>query len=108
AAIFILRSMPLVEDFNAFDITILPLLNAIFNGFAFVFLLAALIAIMRGNVKVHQRFIYAAIVATALFLVNYVIFHFIASATPFRGRGMIDYVYYTSLVSHIVLSLVII
>ena len=37
-----------VEDFDAFDITILPLLNAIFNSFTFVFLVAALIAIKKG------------------------------------------------------------
>ncbi len=105
AAIFILLSLPPVEDFNAFDITILPMMNAIFNGFAFIFLLAALIAIMRGNVKVHQRFIYAAVVATALFLVNYVIFHFIASATSFGGEGIIVYVYYIILISHIILAM---
>lgn len=105
AAIFILLNLPGVENFDAFDITILPMMNAIFNGFAFVFLISALIAIMRGNVKIHMRFIYAAVIATALFLVNYVIFHFIASSTSFGGEGIMVYIYYTILISHIILAM---
>src|SRR5699024_6308227 len=59
-AIGVLAGMPGYEDFDAFDITILPLLNAILNSFTFVFLLIALFAILRGNVKWHKRFIYGA------------------------------------------------
>src|SRR5690625_8021235 len=70
SAIVILLRLPPVEDFDLFDVTILPMFNAIFNGLAFIFLLIALIAILRGNVKVHKGFIYAALVSTVLFLVN--------------------------------------
>src|SRR5699024_11098134 len=71
---------------------------------AFIFLLIALIAILRGNVRVHKGFIYAALVSTVLFLVNYVVFHFIASSTSFGGEGFIVYVYYFILVIYIILS----
>lgn len=46
-AIGVLSGMPGYEDFDAFDITILPLMNAIFNSFTFVFLVCALIAILK-------------------------------------------------------------
>lgn len=105
SAIVILLRLPAVEDFDAFDVTILPMLNAVLNGLAFIFLVIALIAIMRGNVKVHMRFIYAALIATTLFLINYVIFHFIHAATSFGGEGLIVYVYYFILISHIVLAM---
>ncbi len=65
--VILLSGMPGYKDFDAFDVTILPLLNAIFNSFTFLFLVGALIAIMKRNVKVHQRFIYAALTTTALF-----------------------------------------
>lgn len=105
SAIVILLRLPAVEGFDAFDVTILPMMNAIFNGLTFIFLIIALIAIMRGNVKVHMGFIYAALVTTTLFLVNYVIFHYIASATSFGGEGFIVYVYYFVLISHITLAM---
>ena len=89
SAIVILLRLPAVEGFDAFDVTILPMMNAIFNGLTFIFLISALIAIMKGNVKVHMRFIYAALVTTTFFLVNYVIFHYIASATSFGGEGFL-------------------
>lgn len=103
-AIGILAGMPGVEDFDAFDITILPLMNAIFNTFTFTFLVIALIAIKRKNVKVHLGFIYAAFTTTFLFLITYVSYHFLAPSTPFGGSGFIAGFYYFVLFSHIVLA----
>ncbi|PIC97404.1 hypothetical protein CSV69_00330 [Sporosarcina sp. P26b] len=103
-AIGVLAGMPGVENFTAFDITILPLLNAIFNSFTFVFLVGALVAIMNKNVKVHQRFIYAAFGTTALFLVTYVSYHFLSESTPFGGSGFMAGFYYFILITHILLA----
>lgn len=108
SAIFILLGLPGVEDFDAFDVTILPMLNAIFNVFSFIFLVCALIAILKRNIKVHRRFIYAAIGTTTLFLINYVFFHFIASSTSFGGEGFIAIVYYVVLITHILFAMSII
>ncbi|MHA6259810.1 DUF420 domain-containing protein [Sporosarcina sp. CAU 1771] len=107
-AIGILSGMPGYEDFDAFDVTILPLANAIFNSFTFLFLVGALIAILKRNVKVHQRFIYAALVTTSLFLVSYVTFHFLAPSTSFGGEGFMAGFYYFILITHIILAAVIV
>lgn len=103
-AIMLLSGMPGIEDFDAFDVTILPLLNAIFNSFTFVFLICALIAILKRNVKVHRRFIYAAFITTVLFLITYVAFHYLAPSTPYGGGGIMAAVYYFVLITHIVLA----
>lgn len=103
-AIGVLAGMPGVEDFDAFDVTILPLLNAIFNSFTFLFLVAALIAILRRNIKVHRRFIYAAFGTTSLFLVTYVSYHYLAPSTPFGGSGIMAGIYYFILITHILLA----
>src|SRR5690625_2103026 len=92
--IAMLGRMPGVEDFDHFDITILPLMNAIFNTFTFIFLLSALISVMKENILLHRRFIYAAFVTTTLFLITYVTFHFLAPSTPYGGEGILKGIYY--------------
>ncbi|WP_301107959.1 DUF420 domain-containing protein [Sporosarcina sp.] len=103
-AIGVLAGMPGVENFTAFDITILPLLNAIFNSFTFIFLVCALVAILKKNITVHKRFIYAAFCTTALFLVTYVSYHFLSESTPFGGSGFMAGFYYFILITHIILA----
>ncbi|GEN82598.1 putative membrane protein YozB [Sporosarcina luteola] len=92
------------EEFDAFDVTILPMLNAIFNSFTFIFLVAALIAIKKRNINVHRKFIYAAFFTTSLFLVTYVSYHYLAASTPYGGEGILAGIYYFVLITHIVLA----
>lgn len=106
AAIVILLRLPGFKDFDAFDVTILPFINAVLNVLTFIFLLCALFAILKRNIKVHKSFIIAALIATVLFLVNYVFFHTIASATPYGGDGGLRIFYYFVLVTHITLAIV--
>ncbi|MFP3361569.1 DUF420 domain-containing protein, partial [Planococcus sp. SIMBA_143] len=80
-----------------------PLLNAVFNSFTFVFLVAALIFIKQKNIKLHKRFIFAAFTTTALFLVSYVTYHGLSESTSFGGEGLIRSVYFFILISHIIL-----
>ena len=103
-AIGILSGLPGVEDFDLFDVTILPLMNAILNSFTFVFLVAALVFILKRNITMHRRFIYAAFVTTLLFLVTYVTFHYISPSTPYGGEGLLAGIYYFVLITHIILA----
>ncbi|GIN58156.1 DUF420 domain-containing protein [Lederbergia ruris] len=100
----ILSGLPGVEDFDAFDVTLLPLFNAIFNSFTFLFLLCAFIAIRKRNITVHRRFIYAAFVTTTLFLITYVAFHYLSPSTSYGGTGFMAGLYYFLLITHIVLA----
>ncbi|MCK0470616.1 DUF420 domain-containing protein [Halalkalibacter sp. APA_J-10(15)] len=104
----LLAGLPGVESFDAFDVTILPMLNAIFNSFTFIFLLIAFIAIIRKNVTWHRRFIYAAFITTTLFLVTYVAHHFLSHSTPYGGEGFLAAFYYFILITHIVLAAIIV
>ncbi|AXF55503.1 DUF420 domain-containing protein [Salicibibacter kimchii] len=87
-----------------FDVTLLPMLNAIYNSFTTVFLLAALYAILRKNVQAHRRFIYAALTTTALFLVTYLTHHALAESTTYGGDGILAGIYYFILLTHIPLA----
>ena len=92
-----------------FDITILPRFNAVFNSFTFIFLLAALIAIIKRNVKLHKRFIIAAFSTTLLFLVTYLSFHYLSPETSkYGGEGIIRSIYFFILITHSFLAALIV
>lgn len=105
ALIFLL---PSYDKFSHLDLSVMPMLNAIFNSFTFIFLLASFYFIMKKNVVVHKRFALAAFVTTALFLVNYVAYHTLSDSTPFGGEGWIRTIYFVFLISHILLAIVIV
>lgn len=102
--IAVLFFLPEKDHQIPFDVTILPRLNAIFNSFTFVFLLAAFYFIMKKNITLHRNFIFAAFTTTALFLITYLTYHYIAPSTAFGGDGLIKSVYYFVLISHISLA----
>ncbi|MDG5787522.1 DUF420 domain-containing protein [Evansella sp. AB-P1] len=104
----LLSFLPGYQGELPFLIKQLPLLNAILNSFTFMFLLFALIAILKRNITLHQRFIYCAFTTTAIFLLSYVTYHFLAESTTYGGTGMIAGLYYFILITHIILAIVIV
>ena len=55
-------------------------------------------------VDAHRRFILAAVVMTTLFFITYVTYHYLAPSTPYGGDGVLRYVYYFVLLTHIPLA----
>ena len=90
------------------DFSILPHIYAGINSLTFIFLLLALWMIKSGNKKRHQQFIFVSIILSVLFLVLYIIYHITTDSTPFGGEGLIRYIYFFILISHIILSIVVI
>lgn len=89
-----------------YDLTILPLLNSVINGITFLFLVASLIMIKKKNIKAHRRLIYAAFVSTFLFLISYLTYHAMAGSTSYGGDGVLMYMYYFILITHILLAII--
>ena len=87
-----------------FPIASLPLLNATLNGIATVLLVTGYVCIRRGRRESHRRAMLAAFATSVLFLISYVIYHAQAGSRPFTGQGPIRTVYFTILISHIVLA----
>lgn len=86
----------------------LPALNATINGSAFLCLLGSLWAIRRKKLVLHQRLNTTALVLSALFLLSYVSYHITTESTPFCKEGTIRVVYFFILISHVLLSIVIV
>jgi putative membrane protein len=96
----------------------LPKLNVILNGTCSVLLLTSLYFIRRGKITIHKRINILTFCLSALFLVSYIVFHYLAPETRYGdldGDGKLSaletaavggfrYVYYVILVSHIILA----
>jgi putative membrane protein len=92
----------------AYDVSALPAVNAALNATSAVLLAAGFACIRRRNVPAHRACMVAAFAASTLFLVSYLVYHAQAGSVPFQGRGWIRPVYFTLLLSHIVLAAVIV
>lgn len=102
----VLLFMPEKLDIAADWVYFLPHLNAVINSLTTVVLLLGLVLIQQGKVKAHGRAMTVAFLLGATFLVSYVIYHSSAESTPYGGEGLIRTVYFTLLISHIILAAV--
>ncbi len=88
--------------------TYLTHLNAVINSITAVLLILGLYFIKQKNVAAHRRTMLTAFGLGSLFLVSYVLYHLTNESTSFGGQGWLRPVYYFLLVSHIVLSVVVV
>lgn len=86
----------------------LPPIYATINGITAVLLVAAVLAIRRGNQRLHELLIKICIACSIAFLGMYVAYHMTSESTPFGGEGWVRTVYFVILLTHILLSIVII
>ena len=86
----------------------LPHVNCVINSITSVLLLMGLYFIRRKDVVAHRRTMLTAFTFGAVFLVTYILYHLTHESTPFGGQGWVRPVYYFLLVSHIVLSIVVV
>ena len=86
----------------------LPALNATLNGISAIFLTVGYVMIRRGQVTFHKRCMLSALVTSTLFLTSYVIYHANTGSRPFPGVGSIRYVYFSILISHVLLAITIV
>jgi uncharacterized membrane protein YozB (DUF420 family) len=79
-------------------------LNATLNGVATVFLVAGYAFIRARKIAAHRASMLAAVTASALFLVSYLVYHANAGSKLFEGTGPVRAVYFVILITHIVLA----
>ncbi len=88
------------------EISDIPALNASLNALATVLILAGLTSIKLKKEGLHRFFMGTSIIVSAIFLIGYVYHKYAIHGvhTPFNGEGTIRQVYYTMLITHIVLA----
>jgi putative membrane protein len=85
----------------------LPALNATLNFVATLFLIAGYAFIRNGDRIRHRACMIGALLMSAAFLTSYLVYHYHAGSVPFEGQGPIRAVYFTILITHIILAAVI-
>ena len=94
--------------FDVEPLTFLPPIYATVNGLTALVLIIAVVAIKNKNRKLHERLMKFAITLSIAFLIMYVAYHMTSDSTKFGGEGFIKYIYYFILITHILLSIIII
>ncbi len=89
-------------------LSFMPALNASLNATSAILLVLGYRAIKHKRRALHKRLMISAFCASSLFLVGYVAYHYAHGDTKFLGQGPIRAVYFSVLISHILLSAVII
>jgi uncharacterized membrane protein YozB (DUF420 family) len=82
----------------------LPLLNAFLNTTSAVLLLIGHQLIKKGRKDSHKKLMIAAFVASSLFLISYLTYHYVHGSQHFAGEGLIRPVYFLILATHTVLA----
>ena len=90
------------------DLGFLPPIYASLNALTAIGLIVAIVAIKRKNRKLHQRVIQVCLIFSILFLLLYVLYHMTSDTTPYGGEGILKMIYFFLLISHILLSMVVI
>lgn len=104
--IAVLRFIPKPENPPNF-VFYLPMLNAIINGTCFLLLAYSLFQIKKRNIKAHKTANLIAFFLSSLFLISYVIYHYLAGHTDFPKDNPWRGFYLFILLTHIVLSAVV-
>ncbi len=85
----------------------LPKLNASLNAIAAFFLVLGFFAIKNQKILWHRIFMSTAFLVSALFLGFYLYYHFNFPSQRFQGQGLIRVFYFSMLLSHVILAVVI-
>ena len=86
-------------------ITNLSYFNALFNGLSTIFLLLGLNEIRKKQFNKHMKYMISAFISSTLFLVCYVVYYNFVGETKFMTEGVVRYIYFFILISHIILSI---
>ena len=104
-AVAVLFGMPKIKGY---DFSFLPPIYAAINALTAILLIAAVVLIKNGNRLWHERLMKVCMGLSAIFLTCYVTYHITSESTSYGGVGMIRYLYFFILITHILLSVVVI
>jgi uncharacterized membrane protein YozB (DUF420 family) len=92
------------------DYSIFPKINATLNGCSAVLLVTGRSLIARGKMAAHRAVMITAFATSCLFLTSYLYYHWPGhgGVVYFRGTGWSRPLYFTILISHTVLAIVIV
>ena len=88
--------------------TFWPACNASLNAASAALLVAGLLCIRAKRVAAHRTLMVGACLVTAAFLISYLLYHARVGSVRFLGTGWARPAYFTILISHTILAIVIV
>jgi putative membrane protein len=79
-------------------------LNSILNAIAAVLLMAGYVCIRTRRVRAHRACMLSAFVVSTAFFASYLTYHYHVGDVRFQGHGIVRPIYFTILVTHIILA----
>ena len=107
-AVLVLMYLPKRYEVLGESFTNFPLFHAVLNFFTALFLIAGYYAMKIKELAWHRNLMISAFCLSAVFLVSYVISKISNEPVPFGGDGVLRYVYFFVLITHILLSAIIV
>jgi putative membrane protein len=83
-------------------------INSVLNAVAAVLLLAGFYCIRQRWIRAHRALMLSAFAVSIAFFVSYLVYHYHVGDVRFQGHGWIRPVYFSVLVSHILMAAVIV
>ena len=92
------------------NIPIFPTVNASLNGLAAVFLALGWLAIKKQDKELHRKYMTAALVCSAAFLISYISYHLSIHGivTRYQKEGILRFFYFLILLTHTPLAVAIV
>ena len=87
---------------------IYPVINASLNGTSGLLLLIGRSLIKHGRIAAHRAVMITALISSTLFLTSYLYYHYHVGSIRFQGHGVWRFVYFTILITHTTLAIVIV
>jgi len=97
-----------IPPIPGYDFTFLPPIYATLNGITAVLLVSSFIAIKNGRRELHRRLNFLCMGFSGAFLIMYVLYHLTSEPTPYGGVGWMRGLYFFVLITHILLSILVI
>jgi putative membrane protein len=101
-------NLPTRYDLLGLEVGSFPFFHALINGMTAILLLLGYTFIKQDRKIAHRNVMITAFGLSALFLVSYVISKISNEPVPYGGEGVLRYIYFFILITHIALSAIII
>lgn len=92
-------------EFGGADLRSLPFLHAVINGSTAILLFVGFVMIKNKKIAWHRISMLSAFLLSAFFLISYVISKLSNSPVSFEGEGVVRFLYFFILITHIALSI---
>jgi len=86
----------------------LPHLNAFLNSTSAILLIAGYGFIRARRIQAHRNCQVMAFLTSTVFLISYLTYHYYHGESRFLGQGLVRPLYFTILISHVFLAIVIV